>query len=46
MAYCVQETTDQVEDNIQLDELSLALAKLDDGKIEVQDPLEEVNLGC
>ncbi|GKV20231.1 hypothetical protein SLEP1_g30388 [Rubroshorea leprosula] len=36
---------DDSKDQITLEELDLALAKLDDLKAEVQDPLEEVNLG-
>ncbi|GKV13734.1 hypothetical protein SLEP1_g24718 [Rubroshorea leprosula] len=35
---------EDLKDQITLEELDLALAKLDDLKIEVQDPLEEVNL--
>ena len=42
---CVKEIDNQYKDSIQLDELSLALGKLDDGKVEVQDPFEEVKLG-
>ncbi|GKV00673.1 hypothetical protein SLEP1_g13330 [Rubroshorea leprosula] len=36
---------EDLKDQITLEELDLALAKLDDLKAEVQDPLEEVNLG-
>ena len=43
---CFKETADQVEDNIQLNELTLAPTKLDDGRAEVQDPSKEVNLGA
>ncbi|GKV34003.1 hypothetical protein SLEP1_g42432 [Rubroshorea leprosula] len=36
---------EDLKDQITLEELDLALAKLDDLKAEVQDPLEEVNMG-
>ncbi|GKV15290.1 hypothetical protein SLEP1_g26087 [Rubroshorea leprosula] len=36
---------EDLKDQITLEELDLAPAKLDDLKVEVQDPLEEVNLG-
>ena len=44
LANYVKENANQVDDSIQHDELSPALAKLDDGKEEMQDPLKEANL--
>ena len=46
LADCVFEDVDQhVPDHVVLSELSQAPPKLDDDRVEVQDPLEEVNLG-
>ena len=44
LADCVKEISDQ-DNYIQLSELSPMPSKLEDSKAEVQDPLEEVNLG-
>ena len=43
--FVLEDVDQHVPDHVVLSELSQAPPKLDDGKVEVQDPLEEVNLG-
>ena len=42
---CIVESKEVQLDAIQLDDLEPAIPKLDDSLVEVQDPLQEVNLG-
>ena len=45
LAECMLESKELYLDAIQLDELELAIKKLDDSMVEVQDLLRKVNLG-